>query len=345
MIGLSALATGYRVIVVDPNPDCPAACIADAVIVAPYDDPQALSQLAEVCDRITYEFENAEASALDRWIPPAKLPQGTRALRIAQHRLREKQLAVACGIPTPSFVSITSRDELLALNDFPILVKTCRFGYDGKGQWLINDAHALQSLAIPFPGEYIAEAKINFTREIAVTLGRFIDGVTSFDPIETVHEHGILRCATSPAILSDPLRQRAITATRAIADALDYVGVLCVEYFVCGDELYFNEIAPRPHNSAHATIEGYTLSQYDLHVAAITGSPCVPTHLLQFTHLENILGQDEPHWRTKALALPQARIHLYGKHDIRPGRKLGHVVLTASTRNALNDQITAWRNA
>lgn len=345
MIGLSAIATGYRVVVLDPNPECPAACIADAVIVASYDDAQALRQLNDLCDRITYEFENADASAIANVIPPDKLPQGLRALTVAQHRLREKELALACGIATPSFVAITSREELLALSTFPLILKSCRFGYDGKGQWLIQNHQELHDLNLSFPGEYIAETKVNFTQEIAVTIARFTDGMSAFDPIATVHEAGILRQAISPATLSESLRQQAIASTQTIAKALDYIGVLCVEYFVVNDSLLFNEIAPRPHNSAHATIEGYSLSQYDLHIAAITGSSVLVPHVLQLTYLENILGQDEPGWRTKARAVPQARIHWYGKRDIRPGRKLGHIVLSAPTDEALKNLINDWRNA
>ena len=345
MIGLSAIAIGYRVVVLDPSPNCPAAAIADAQLVAAYDDAHALAELNALCDIITYEFENADPHAIASTLSTEKLPQGVKALSVAQHRLREKALAEACGIPTPTYTAITTPDELMALTSFPVIVKTCRFGYDGKGQWLIQNKDDLRKLSLPFPAEYIAETKIDFTQEIAVTVARFVDGTTAFDPIATVHEKGILRSAISPATLNESLRDKALAYTQSLAHALDYIGVLCVEYFVQDDTLYFNEIAPRPHNSAHATIEGYSLSQYDLHLLAITGSPCVPTRCLQSTYLENILGQDEPMWRTKALAVPQAHIHLYGKHDIRPGRKLGHVVLAAATKDALTSLIESWRNA
>lgn len=345
MIGLSAIATGYRVVVLDPDPHCPAACLADEQIVAPYNDAQALQELNAVCDVITYEFENADALAIAALIPTDKLPQGTHALSVAQHRLREKELALACGIPTPSFVSVTSRAALLELSDFPLILKTCRFGYDGKGQWLIRDVHDLHSLNLDFPGEYIAETQVQFTQEIAVTIARFHDGMSAFDPITTVHENGILRQAIAPAKLSEALRQQAIHNTQRLAEALDYLGVLCVEYFVVDSTLLFNEIAPRPHNSAHATIEGYTLSQYDLHVAAITGSPVLTPLLLQWTYLENLLGQDEPTWRSKVMASPHARLHWYGKREPRSNRKMGHVVLSAPTEDELKQRIDQWRTA
>lgn len=345
MIGLSAIAMGYRVVVLDPDPHCPASCLAEAQIVAPYDDSQALVQLNDLCDRVTYEFENADAQAIAQAIAPDKLPQGTRALTIASHRLREKSLANALALKTPRYRPITTKADLETLTEFPIVLKTCRFGYDGKGQWLIKEPGEIGSLNLTFPGEYMAEAHVPFTQEIAVTVCRFIDDTIAFDPIETVHDHGILRHAVCPANLTPALKKEAVSAARAIIEALEYRGVLCVEFFVEGSTLYVNEIAPRPHNSAHATIEGYSHSQYDLHVLALTDAPAIEPTRLQHTYLENILGQDEPTWRRKAQTIPEAHVHLYGKHEVRMNRKMGHIVLTAPTVDALEQHIRAWRNA
>ncbi|TFG81271.1 MAG: ATP-grasp domain-containing protein, partial [Erysipelotrichales bacterium] len=270
MMALSAIATGYRIAVLDPDPACPCAAIADRFVVAKYDDEEAFQRFIKQCDVVTYEFENADVGLIKN--AAAKFPQGHHALEISQHRLSEKNFALENHVACPKYTSVTSKSDLDALSEFPIVLKTCRFGYDGKGQWLIRDKEDLASRKIDFPGEYIAEAYVAFEREISVVCCRFNDGVTIFEPFENRHVDGILRESLHPAQINERTRKLAYEATRCLVEALDYIGVFAVEYFVTQDGILFNEMAPRPHNSAHATIEGCDYSQFDLHIAAITGS-------------------------------------------------------------------------
>ncbi|MGB7594841.1 MAG: 5-(carboxyamino)imidazole ribonucleotide synthase [Erysipelotrichaceae bacterium] len=344
MMALSAIATGYKIVVLDPDPTCPCASLADVFINAPYDDAMAFERLVTLSDVVTYEFENADVNLVERF--GSKFPQGYRALAISQHRLFEKNFARENRVPCPKYQSITSQSELDALTDFPIVLKTCRFGYDGKGQWLIQDKADLSLHDIRFPGEYIAETYIDFEKEISVIACRFKDGITIFEPFENRHAKGILRESIHPARIDDKIRKMAIEATKRLAEALNYIGVLAVEYFVTKDGILFNEMAPRPHNSAHGTIEGCEYSQYDLHIAAITGSNSIASKRNSYTMMINLLGQDVEAALAKWKNDSNQSIHLhwYGKSELRTNRKMGHITVCADTIEALIKISEPWRN-
>jgi 5-(carboxyamino)imidazole ribonucleotide synthase len=344
MMALSAIAKGYKIAVLDPDPTCPCASIADVFIAADYDDAEAFDRLVSMCDVVTYEFENADAGLVQKY--GSKFPQGHRALEISQHRLAEKNFARQSRVPCPKYVSVSSRSDLESITDFPIVLKTCRFGYDGKGQWLIQNKDDLTAHDIQFPGEYIAESYIDFEKEISVVCCRFNDGVTIYEPFENRHAKGILRESIHPAQIDDKSRKMAFEATKRLVEALDYIGVLAVEYFVTKEGILFNEMAPRPHNSAHGTIEGCEYSQYDLHIAAITGSGQIESKRITNTMMINLLGQDIQtalkKWET--VSTQSIHLHWYGKSEIRNNRKMGHITVCADTIEELNRIAKPWRN-
>lgn len=345
MMALSAIQSGYRVAVLDPDPTCPCAALAQPLIVAEYTDVIALSSLVEQCDVVTYEFENADSALIDGFNLNQKIPQGALALTLSQHRLKEKAFAQFLDIPTPSYLPVKSTEDLARLTEFPLVLKSCRYGYDGKNQFTIKSAMELQALSLSFPGEYIAEHYVKFEKEISVVCACFQDGISFFEPFENVHVNGILSSALHPANLTPKQKQLALEYTEKIAQALDYVGVLAVEYFVTADGILFNEMAPRPHNSAHGTIEGCTFSQFDLHIAAITGAPVIQSRRTHFTLMINILGQDLQKTLDKLDQLDpdETHLHLYGKKEARTNRKVGHLTLVASTLSDLEKDIEKFR--
>jgi 5-(carboxyamino)imidazole ribonucleotide synthase len=342
MMALSAIATGYKIAVLDPDPACPCAHLADLFICASYDDEIALNQLSEKSDILTYEFENADANMVKKH--GNQFPQGHLALEISQHRLLEKNFALENKVPCPQFSSISSRVELDELAAFPFVLKTCRFGYDGKGQWLIKNKDDLDQ--IKFPGEYIAEEYVAFNKEISVVCCRFKNGTTVYEPFENRHVNGILSETIHPAMITEKTRHLAIEATKRLVDALDYIGVLAVEYFVVDDGILFNEMAPRPHNSAHATIEDDRYSQFDLHIAAITGSDQLVSHPRGMSMMINILGQNVESvlWKWEHLPTESVHLHMYGKDKNRIGRKMGHITICADTYEDSLRIAKPWRN-
>lgn len=343
MMALSALQTGYKIAVLDPSQDCPCATIADTFICAAYDDPHAFESLISQCDVATYEFENVDVDLVSKY--PDHFPQGAQALRIAQHRLYEKQFAQRLDIPVPRYRYIQRREELALISEFPVLIKSCRFGYDGKSQWLIHNQKALDEIDLRFPNEYIAEEVIYFQAEISVVACRFNDGITVLEPFENRHSNGILREAIHPARISDEITAQAIKATRLIAESFDYYGVFAVEYFVAKEGILFNEIAPRPHNSAHATIEDSDRSQYDLHISAITGGNKVESHRQAVSMMVNILGQDldESLEKYEHNHDPLIHFHLYGKKESKIDRKMGHLTICADSHDELVRKYKRWR--
>ena len=343
MMAISAKKSGYRIAVVDPDENCPCASLADVFICARYDDESALDRLVKMSDVVTYEFENADADLIRKY--EMKIPQGHQALRYSQHRLVEKDFARSLGIPCPNYVSIQSEIELHALDAFPIVLKTCRFGYDGKGQWLIRSKEDLAKHRISFPNDYIAESFVGFTKEISVVCCRFKDGIAVYEPFENRHAQGILREATHPASVPSGIKTQAIEATKKIVEKLDYIGVLAVEYFVTDDGILFNEMAPRPHNSAHGTIEGCDYSQFDLHVAAITGQAMIQPKTRFNSKMINLLGQDveEAQMKWNRLDKQNVFMHLYGKPEIRVNRKMGHITVIARSNEELEEIAKPWR--
>jgi 5-(carboxyamino)imidazole ribonucleotide synthase len=318
----------HQIVVLDPDPNCPCSSIADNFICAAYNDEQAFNDFVSQCDVCTYEFENADVNLVSKY--ESKFPQGSLALKISQHRFLEKNFAKKIGLITPNYILIESELDLKKIVKFPTLIKTCRFGYDGKGQWLIDSLDDLNQMQLEFPNEYIAESYIDFTHEISVVVARSSDKNVYFPPFENTHHRGILKQSQCPADVSESIRKQAIDAAKAIIENLNYVGVLAVEFFVNKDQLIFNEFAPRPHNSAHLTIDCFDQSQFDVHIAAITKQSLKQPLMIYEGIMRNILGQDMEGVKAFIKNHPHSQVHFhdYGKQENRFNRKVGHITAT-----------------
>jgi 5-(carboxyamino)imidazole ribonucleotide synthase len=330
MIAAAAARLGMRTIILDPQPDCPASQLANDQIVAAYDDEHALSRLASACAVVTYEFENVPVgpiSALAGRVPVRPAPA---ALEAAQDRVVEKTFLNGLGIATAEFRAVDDQAGLAeALREFngSGVLKTRRFGYDGKGQRVFRGPSDDPAGAFAAMGNVplILESLVGFEREISVIAARGVEGaIAAYDPAENVHRNGILHSSTLPARISDETAQEAVAAAQTILEALDYVGVIGVEFFVTSDGgLVANEIAPRVHNSGHWTEAACLVSQFEQHVRAIAGLPLGSTERHADCVMENLIGDDVQRWPA-LLAEPSVMLQLYGKAEARPGRKMGH---------------------
>jgi 5-(carboxyamino)imidazole ribonucleotide synthase len=333
MIALAAAPLGLRCHIYAPKGDNPAFEVADTRTEAAYDDEAALAAFASSVDVVTYEFENVPARTAAVLIDLVPVRPGPRALAITQDRLLEKSFIRELGLPTPAFLPIDGLDMLeegVATLGRPCVLKTRRMGYDGKGQVLIRAETDLRA-AFAAIGERpaILEAFVPFVREVSVVAARGADGATAaFDLCENEHEHHILALTQVPAAVTPETAALAIEMACKIATGLDYIGVLAVEFFVVegfsGEMLLINEIAPRVHNSGHWTIEGADTSQFAQHVRAIAGWPLGSTARRGRIEMENLIGDAAGRWAV-ILREPGAHLHLYGKGEARPGRKMGHV--------------------
>ena len=345
MFTLAARRMGYGVWVLDPDPDCPAAAVADRHLCAPYDDFSALALLADHCAAVTAEFENVPASAMIYLEARIPVRPGSTALAIAQDRVREKTFFQDLGLEVAPFALLRQEDdvELVARKlSFPAILKTTRFGYDGKGQQNVTTASELPaawaSLNTP---EAILESRIKLVQEFSVVLARSVEGMMVFYPLaENRHHHAVLDLSIVPARIPEALQNQARQSAACIAEALNYVGVLAVEFFVEEEgRLLVNEMAPRPHNSGHYTIDACVSSQFDQQVRALCGLSLADTRLLSPVVMMNLLGdlweEGGPDWQ-KLFQHPQIKVHLYGKKEARPGRKMGHVnALSSDVERAL----------
>jgi 5-(carboxyamino)imidazole ribonucleotide synthase len=330
MIALAAAPMGYRCHIFCPEPHSPASEVAAVTTVAAYDDHAALEAFAKSVDVVTFEFENIPAATVEFLERHVKVRPGSRALRVSQNRLEEKNFLNDVGVPTTAYAGAASAASLEAAVrhiGMPCLVKTVTEGYDGKGQVRVdattNLAAAWEQLKTR---EAIVERMVDFDMECSVIVARGIDGTcVAFAPGENFHVNGILDTTLVPARLPEARQQQAEAIGRHVAEKLELVGVLCVELFVTKDGRFLaNEIAPRPHNSGHWTIDACTTSQFEQLVRAICGLPLGAVDRLTNAEMKNLIGDDVAQWR-KAVADPNAKLHLYGKRQVRPGRKMGHV--------------------
>ena len=354
MLAMAARRLGYRIHTLAPELDTPTGQVADEAINAAYDDLDAVRAFARSVDVVTFEFENVPAGAAAEAEAHAIVRPNGSALHITQHRLREKTFLADHGLPTVPFASIRSTEELrAAVNRIgcPAVLKTAAFGYDGKGQVRIATAAEAGPAWDALGGrEAIFEAFVDLEREISVVGARGVDGEWShFGPIDNVHSRHILDISVAPAPVSPAMGAQAVDITRRVMDTLDYVGVLCVEFFVTrGGALAVNELAPRPHNSGHLTIDACRTSQFEQQVRAVCGLPLGSPEMLQPAAMANLLGDlwegGEPNWAA-ALELPDVKLHLYGKATPRPGRKMGHLTALASTPEQARDRVLAARAA
>ncbi len=329
MLSVAASRLGLKSHIFEPGANPPAGQVADQVTTAAYDDADALKRFAEAVDVITYEFENIPTEALDILSAIRPIHPGREALRVSQDRLTEKTFLNDLGLQTAPFADITDADCLTAaLADIgtPAILKTRRFGYDGKGQArIMSPDDAEKALADMAGAPAILEGFVDFSHEVSVIAARAADGsVSCYDPGENVHKDGILDTTTVPARLTPGHRQDAVLLAAKILNALDYVGVMGVELFVTPKGLIVNEIAPRVHNSGHWTQNGCAVDQFEQHIRAVAGWPLGDGQRHSDVVMENLIGHDLD--RVPELATqPDTAIHLYGKADVKAGRKMGHV--------------------
>jgi 5-(carboxyamino)imidazole ribonucleotide synthase len=345
MFTIAARTMGYRVMVLDPDPASPAGQMADVHVRAAYTDEAALRRLGEACAAVTTEFENVPAASLVALAKICRVSPGADAVAVVQDRSHEKAWLARHGFATAPFALVYSEgdlDQALAETGTPALLKVARFGYDGKGQARVATREAARAAFREFGGQpCVLEGFVTLDCELSVVLARSDAGACALFPLaENRHVDGILDVSIVPARVPDELAGRAATMARAVADALGYVGVMAVEFFVAGGELLVNEIAPRPHNSGHYTLDACVTDQFEQQVRVLAGLPLGDTRLLSPVVMVNILGErwqdGGPHWDA-LLAHSAIKLHLYGKGAARAGRKMGHFnVLDADPVAALD---------
>ena len=329
MMAISAIYMGHKVITLDPASDCPSSRVSE-VIAAPYDDVDALRQLADRCDVLTYEFENVDADGLDAVIKDGQLPQGTELLRISQNRIFEKDfLSNKAQVTVAPYKVVTSS---LDLEDIDLsknyVLKTATGGYDGHGQKVITSAEDLEEAnALANSAECVLEEFVNFDLELSVIVSGNGKDVTVFPVQVNIHSNYILSKTIVPARISDRLADRAKAIAVKIAEQLNLSGTLCVEMFATADDIIVNEIAPRPHNSGHYSIEACDFSQFDTHILGILGAPLPAINLHEPAVMLNILGQHVEAAERYVTENPSAHLHMYGKLEAKHNRKMGHVTL------------------
>ncbi len=355
MFSAAARTMGYDVIVLDPDPASPAAHFATRHLCAAFEDSAALETLAQSCAAITTEFENVSAEALEQLATHCPVRPSAYAVAIAQDRVREKTFFRDHGFPVGPFVIARHPREFeQVLRDvkFPAIIKTARFGYDGKGQVrvqsILEAMQAVESQPALLPA--VIETLVPLRLEISVLLARSANGQTTLWPVaENRHQHGILDLTIAPARIREELAARACKIATDIADHLEYVGVLAVEFFVTGiDTLLVNEIAPRPHNSGHYTLDACVTSQFEQQVRTLCGLPLGSTELLRPAAMVNLLGdlweQGTPPWEV-IFQEPDAKLHLYGKQAPRPGRKMGHFTVLGNSAHEALEKALRLRSA
>ena len=355
MFALSARSLGYRVQTFSPETDTPTGQVADREWVADYTDLDAVRAFARAVEVVTFEFENvpAETAAAAAEFVPVR--PGGAVLHIAQNRKREKEFFSKHGFPCAPFRLVTSLPELeaeLAVIGVPAILKTAGFGYDGKGQIRLKETAEAAAAWDELGGsECVLEGFVHFEREVSMVAARGADGrFACYGPIENAHKDGILDISVCPSpSISPRTAAQAVEITRAICEALDVAGVLCVEFFVSADgSLTVNEMAPRPHNSGHLTTEAHATSQFEQQVRAVCGLPLGSTLPKSPAAMANLLGDvwadGTPNWAA-ALEIPGVSLHLYGKAEARPGRKMGHLTALADTSEAAVERVRAARTA
>ncbi|HUE13701.1 MAG TPA: 5-(carboxyamino)imidazole ribonucleotide synthase, partial [Planctomycetaceae bacterium] len=344
---------GYRVHSLDPTMDCPAGQVADVEVVADYDDLDAARRFASGVDVVTFEFENIPAETLRVIAETRPVHPSPEVLHVCRHRRREKDFLQSHGFPLAAYRAVDSAAALahaVAELGTPAILKTADFGYDGKGQVRIDRPDecddAWSKMGRPLG---VLEAFVPFTQEVSVIVARANSGeMACFGPVENVHVHHILDVTAAPASVGPTVGRQALDLGRAIAETLGVVGLLAVEMFVVGERVLVNELAPRPHNSGHYSLDACLTSQFEQQLRAVCGLPLGDVQLLRPAAMANLLGDQwtagEPNWAA-ALAFGDVKLHLYGKHEARPGRKMGHMTALAETREGARERVVAARAA
>jgi 5-(carboxyamino)imidazole ribonucleotide synthase len=353
MFAIAARRMGYRVHTFSPETDTPTGQVADVEVQASYEDLDAVREFTRCVDVVTFEFENIPVTTVDTVAEHVLVRPSGAVLHTSQHRLREKTFLARSGFPVTPFRSVSSLKELKAgVHDMglPMVLKTAGFGYDGKGQAKITSLGEGEAALRALDGqEAIVEAFVDFEREVSVVAARGLDGsFAHYGVIENAHRHHILDVSIAPAGVSPKVAEEAVTMAQAILEALDVVGVLCVEFFLTRDgKLLVNELAPRPHNSGHLTFDACVTSQFEQQLRAVCGLPLGSTAQYRPAAMANLLGDlwqgGEPSWQV-ACAFPEVKLHLYGKLMPRPGRKMGHLTALAASPGAAAQLVCAARN-
>ncbi len=352
MFCMAAHAMGFKVLVLDPDKDSPAGRVADRHICADYLDDSALAELARVCPAVSTEFENVPAAALERLAKKRFVSPTAACVAIAQDRIAEKKFFNDAGIATAPYAAIESANIIPSLDlvIYPGILKTARMGYDGKGQ--VRVASRVE-LAMAWANlkqvPCVVEKRLDLAKELSVVVVRGANGETrAYPPAENIHVDGILARSIHPARIDSALTTRAVDSAIALAKAMQYVGVLCIEFFVLRDgSLVVNEMAPRPHNSGHYSIDACYCSQFEQQVRAMSGLPLGSTELHSPAVMLNLLGdvwhtssqKQEPDWAA-VLSEPKAKLHLYGKESARAGRKMGHITVLGPEAETIANRLS-----
>ena len=352
---IAAHELGYKVTVLDPDQNSPAGKIADVHICANFDDALALKQIADTCQAVTTEFENVPAKSLEKLALAITVRPSAACVEIAQHRVLEKNFIKEAGLPVAPFAVINGINDLPSDNStiYPAILKVARFGYDGKGQARVKNQAEAQKAFIEFKQETcVLEQMLALDLEVSVVLARdSLGNIAAFPTAENSHLNGILDVSIVPARCSEVIKANAQELAKKLAEKLDYVGVMGVEFFVVGSQLLVNEIAPRPHNSGHYTIDACITSQFEQQVRVMTGLPLGSPDLHCNAVMVNVLGDSwvngiemefqEPAW-DKACSHASLKLHLYGKHEPRKARKMGHfTVMGKNKKMVLNTALIA----
>ncbi|MFI3277698.1 MAG: 5-(carboxyamino)imidazole ribonucleotide synthase [Rikenellaceae bacterium] len=346
MISQAAKELGVKCIALDPAPDAPAFKVCDEHIVAAYTDVEALTALCEKSDVVTYEFENIPAEVLIPLCEKYNIKQGYKMLLDSQDRIREKSNAQRCGIQTPPFEAVYSVEglrEAIAKIGYPAVLKTCTLGYDGHGQAVLRSEADFDKGAALTAVPCILEGFIDFDFEVSTIMVRGREDISLFPIGRNIHRGGILDLCVVPAELSEELSDKIKTQSKRFMEECGYEGILAIEYFVKGDDVIFNEMAPRPHNSGHYTIEGTSVSQFSELVRYLLNMPLEGAEIVgESVILKNILGEDMPSAEQIAREGHEGvYVHLYGKSECKPKRKMGHITFVGLTLEEYNER---WRD-
>lgn len=348
MFTMAAQSLGYRVVVLDPDPSSPAGSLANQHLCTSYTDTEALAQMASLCEVVTTEFENIPAEALHQLAAKTTVFPSAYAVEKTQNRIREKQFIRDTGLKTAEFAVIERLSDIDSLASsgfqFPAILKIAEFGYDGKGQVVVHSIdETREAFSTLEQAPCVLEQRVDLALEVSVVLARAVDGAVSCFPVaENEHRDGILHRSVVPAAASETLQAAAQAQAIRLAQALDYCGVMAVEFFIDqAGELLVNEIAPRTHNSGHYSVDACVTSQFEQQLRAICGLPLGATTLLSPVVMVNLLGDlwqaHDPDWAA-LLADPGVKLHLYGKAEPRPGRKMGHFCCLGDAAAALREQ-------
>lgn len=349
MMAISAKQMGYKVAVLEPAALGPLAQVADVEINASYDDEVALNKLLSISDVVTYEFENINSDVIQKFASVGYIPQGHRLLAITQHRYIEKTAINDCGFKTALFEKVNNFSQLkeaVQKIGYPSILKTVSGGYDGKGQWTLKSESDLEYVQSVVENQNcILEGFVPFTKEISVIVTRGTNKqVETFPVVENIHRNHILHLSIAPARIDAYLSQKAEKIAATLIEKLDFVGTLAIEMFVVEDDIIINELAPRPHNSGHYTIDACNVSQFEQHIRAVCGLPLIKPTLIQPAMMVNLLGQHVEYtlnlWTKPEFS--DAKLHLYGKEEMRANRKVGHLTFMNESEKKLEETVNQF---